>query len=97
MKSSMLWKIYKKITTSQNQLEAERYGALNVDDYGVEVVQGVWMLRGYQKEKFYFDKLNGMWIKSVGEHRETGQIFASVDNRYFKNPIFFCRFHVPNH
>lgn len=53
----------------------------------IEVQPGVWRLESYEKKVFY-DFTSDQYIKSIGQHRETGNIFASIDLRYQNNPLF---------
>jgi hypothetical protein len=67
--------------------------ALDVDKVGVSLGNGVWELSGY----FWQDAElcvveTEEWIKSVGKSNADGRIYASVDNRYYKNPDYACLF-----
>ncbi len=39
----------------------------------------------------FCDASTEAWIWSVGEHRETGQIFAAVEGVFYQNPAYICR------
>lgn len=53
---------------------------------------GNYILETFVEDVDYCDALNEVWIWSIGQHIETGQILASVSGRFYQNPAFKCLF-----
>jgi len=50
----------------------------------------VYKLKEYIDGKDYCIKESETWIWSIGKHKVTGEIFASIDTRYYQNPDYEC-------
>jgi hypothetical protein len=64
--------------------------AINVRVVGVEVDPGVFRLSFFDQTADYCDLGTGMWIWSIGRHNASGEILASVDDRFFTDPDYDC-------
>ena len=51
---------------------------------------GVWRIEKYLEGMDYCDAEGEQWIWSIGKHKQTGEIFAATDNRFYQNPLFEC-------
>lgn len=38
----------------------------------------------------YADVDNGAWIHSIGRHKKTGKIYASIYSNFYQNPDYEC-------
>jgi len=64
-----------------------------IDLSGCEKNQdGDYLLKEFIDGKDYCDLKNFSWIWSIGEHLETGKIFASTSNKFYQNPLYKCLF-----
>ena len=59
--------------------------AIDVADLGIEVKPGVWKLNKFIDSTDYYDSKNNLWIWSIGKDKESGEMFAAVDGRFY-NP-----------
>lgn len=51
---------------------------------------GVFQLPGCMSGVDYADVDNAAWIHSIGRHKKTGKIHASLDARFYENPDYEC-------
>ena len=61
----------------------EKGHAIDVADIGIETEPGVWKLNKFVNSSEYYDSKNNKWIETIGKDKETGDIFASCDGRFY--------------
>lgn len=50
----------------------------------------VWELKKFIEDHDYCDAKGEQWIWSIGQRVTDNRIFASVDTRFYQNPMFKC-------
>ncbi len=72
------------------QRKLDKGEALDVSPYRQTV--GVYRLPTYffELDIDYCDKETEAWIWSIGRDKQTGEIWAAVDARYYENDLFEC-------
>jgi len=64
--------------------------ALDVRKIGIEMSQGIFKLKLFEDNIDYCDSETENWIWSIGKNKTTGEIFASLDTRFYSNKEFEC-------
>jgi len=64
-------------------LDVRTIGETTCDD-------GVYRLRSFTEGVDYCDLTTGRWIWSIGRHKATGEICASIDTRFYGNDEWEC-------
>lgn len=64
--------------------------ALDVRKIGEEISPGVFKLKYFEEGVDYCDARTENWIWSIGKNKTTGEIFASLDTRFYSNKEFEC-------
>lgn len=64
--------------------------ALSVLNLGKEIAPGLYELSTFIDDVDYCDPIKEYWIWSIGKHKDTGQIFAATDARFYQNQDFIC-------
>jgi hypothetical protein len=65
---------------------------LDVLKEGVEVVPGLYKLARFVDDVDYCDATREWWIWSIGQHKETGEIFASTNTQFYQEDNYTCLF-----
>jgi hypothetical protein len=55
-----------------------------------EIEPGVYAVKNFIEDSDYCDLEKELWIWSIGKNKETGQILASTDARFYLNSDFEC-------
>lgn len=66
---------------------------VDVNTVGTKREDGLFQLREFNREADvdYCDAATERWIWSIGQHRETGEVLASLDARFYPStPEFEC-------
>lgn len=63
---------------------------IDVRAIGEEIGTGLFKLRGFVEDTDYADLRNEAWIWSIGKHKQSGDIYAAVDTRFYLNPEYRC-------
>lgn len=50
----------------------------------------VWVMSTFIEGVEYCDSQQELWIFSIGKHKQNGQYYAAIDNRFYQNPMFEC-------
>lgn len=74
---------YNKINNPELRKRLISGEVLDVREMGIEEEPGVFRLTNFIKGHDYADSKKEKWIWSIGKHKNTGEIFAAYDNRYY--------------
>lgn len=55
-----------------------------------EFEPGVYRLNTFIEDRDYADVKKELWIWSIGRDLATGIYYASVDARFYQNPLYHC-------
>jgi hypothetical protein len=64
--------------------------AVDVRMVGIETEPGVFRLDGFIDGVKYVDSQNEQSVHSIGKDLESGEILASLDDRFYQNPDYEC-------
>ena len=51
---------------------------------------GVWVMEDFLDNVDYCDAEGERWIWSIGHHKQDQKYYASLDGRFYQNPLFDC-------
>lgn len=63
---------------------------VDVNQIGRPLGKGLFELRQYEDGTDYCDAVGEEWIWSIGRHAVDGTIVASIDTRFYDNPLYEC-------
>lgn len=66
--------------------------AVDVNVIGTPVEKGVFKLARFTEDTDYCDLVGRAWIWSIGRHKQSGEIRASTDTRFYNNSEYECLF-----
>lgn len=69
--------------------------ALDVRKFGEALGDGTFRIHGYVEGAVYCDPVDELWIYSIGMHKRTGEIQASVTSRFYEDSEYNCLQAVP--
>lgn len=74
---------WKNVTNPEAKKRLYNGQAIDIVDIGIETEPGVWKLNKFIDDTDFYDTKNNKWIWSIGKDKNTGEIFASVDARFY--------------
>lgn len=74
---------YDHVTNPVAKRMLEKGQAIDVADIGIEIEPGVWKLNKFVDSSDYYDSKNNKWTQTIGKDKDTGEIFASFDGRFY--------------
>lgn len=80
------------VRQSKMQEEVRDGSCIDVSAIGTKVKDGLYRLNSFDREADirYCDTESADWIRSIGKHKQTGEIFASTTGEFFGNPDYDC-------
>jgi hypothetical protein len=84
-----------QITEPKNYME-EKIAAgecIDIGTAGTKLRPGVFRLQEFKEDGADYCDLAGKdWLRSIGKHKQTGEILASTGTEYYSNPDYECIF-----
>jgi hypothetical protein len=77
---------------SRMREKVEKGEARDVNAIGAKVKEGLFLLSGFTENEDvdYCDLPSQAWIWSIGRHKKSREIFASIGTEFYDNPDYDC-------